>query len=262
VLAAAGASILLAAACTGDGDGAPAPTSAAASTSTTAPAVPVADLGATQATRFFTSLAARSPGLGEDLVAATAPGSPARAYATHQAVARTVLGPGTPAAVQVLADRAVLCESDQSACATYTAVTVEPVGGLLWSFSVDGVPVADTVRGGGPPVTLGGVSLQALSAYASPPAGLVQVLVEVTNSSTDAFRPFAFAAVYTPASLGPTVDAAGAWGPERVGAGATGRFLVTFAGGEPDGLLTVNGLAGDTDLRFEVDVGSGATGEA
>jgi hypothetical protein len=156
----------------------------------------------------------------------------------------------------------VLCESDQSACATYTAVTVEPVGGLLWSFSVDGVPVADTVRGGGPAVTLGGVTLQVLSAYASPPAGLVQVLVGVTNASTDAFRPFAFAAVYTPASRGPTVDAAGAWGPEQVAAGASGQFVVTFAGGEPDGLLTVNGLAGDTDLRFEVDVGGGATGEA
>lgn len=231
-------------ACTGDDD-VPASTT---STTTSTVVLEVAPVES-QADAYFNALAANQP---DDPAAASAvPGSDAALYAEHQAAARGLLGVTATRTLVAGGLGFEICELD-AACTTYSAVVSDPVSGLLTGFSIDDVPVAGRIVGGGLVADRDGAVARVASGYQSND-GDVFVLVEIDNTTDVPIEMFGFAGVLNTGAGGTGVEAIGAWGDQQFPAGADGELLLQFPAAELDGMIQLSGLRGD-GLDISLDV--------
>lgn len=238
-----------------------------AATSTTVPPVEVAE-------RVFDALATRDADAIAGVLEATVPGSAAAVFVEHQARVAALLAeyaapPSTTTSTTTVSSTSTAAappvvtapDGVGSVCATSFECTVfaEPefdAGGLLRSFSIDGVPVGDLVRSAGPVVAADAVPVQmrVVSAYRTA-SERVSVLVEVVNGAETTVSPFAFAAVHRHRTVADgsagVVEAEGAWGPMTVEPGASTRHLIVFGSGPVDGEVLMNAVTADgLDLAF------------
>jgi hypothetical protein len=232
------------AACTGDDDGPP-------STTTTAPTtVPVVTAPSADLTQSY--FEALSSGTGDAAVVDVAvPGSAAAIYCQHQAMVRDLLGLPAERALSAGVRSFELCDPDR-VCTGYGAVVSDPVSGQVTSFSIEGVPLAGRIVGGGLVADRDGIIGRVGSAYRSNDLDVL-VLVEVDNTTDVAVEVFAFAAVLESASGGDSVETTGAWGSMLLDPGATSDLLLLFPAAELGGEVRLSGLRDDgLDIELEI----------
>lgn len=229
-------------ACSG-GDDAAANTTSTTTTTMAPVAVPVES----RAGAYFEALAANDPTV--PAAGSATPGSQAALYAEHQAATRELLGLDSPRSVVVGNRGFEICDAD-AACVTYGAVVTDPVSGLVNGFSIDGVPLAGRIVGGGLVADRDGVVARIASAYQTT-GGDTFVVVEIDNTTDVALELFGFAAVLESRPTG--VETTGAWGASTFGPGASGDLLMLFPSTEIGGRVRLSGLRSDgLDIALDV----------
>lgn len=184
---------------------------------------------------------------------AALPASDAALYFEYQTIARGLLGVTGTRSVVEYADGVQLCEAADE-CATFSDVVTDPGSGRVSDFSIDGVALAGRIVGDGALADRDGMVAHVVSAYVANSSD-VFVVIGIDNTTDVALEVFAFAAVLEPTAAGLGVEATGAWGGERIEAGATARQLVRFPSADLGGRVRLSGLRSDgLDVTFDLSV--------
>ena len=220
---------------------------------TTEPPVPTtvpADVPAA----FATNLAARSPAAAQRLVDLSSPGSPAAAYARHQEAALEIMGSVPVGRVEPRANDAVaVCDttSDGAVCRTFADFVVDEAG-LLSGFSIDGVPIGETVLAGGVADIQDTLTVRLISAATTGDDQLVTIF-EAVNTGPTAVWLNGFAAVHR-SDTGVETEVSLTAGADQVTAGASELFALWFDGGVLGGVVTVPTQSEDFTDTVEMNV--------
>lgn len=195
---------------------------------------------------------------------ASVEGSPAALYATHQIAFTRAIGPGFGTTVDASDTEIVLTatyfdlsgnEVDEST--TYADFAVE--GDKLAGFTVDGVPIADRIRGGAPEGTSGdGVTVRIVTAYQTA-RGDLALNVDIANGRESVVEIADYEwSLVTPDGRQVGLNEELAVVPPSVEPGATAGHIVVYEQVGLGGTLRFVAFADDfaTEIRFDVAVPS------
>lgn len=144
-----------------------------------------AELASFDAFSYFIAMFSANPKEFDGLQLVTAPGSPADAYLAFQreaAETASELGIELPPANVYLTPRGPrMCPTPESPCSDFTDIVVS--GGLVETFSVDGVPIAPRLGVPGAPVTVGDTTFGVMAAYRTVSADGLAIYLEIDSTA-------------------------------------------------------------------------------
>jgi hypothetical protein len=220
------------------------PTEDPTTSPTPSPSPDEAEVDASAAREYFEAMAGVDPE--EQLEAAetlAVAGSPAQAYARHQAHMGTAYidggSPRVEVVVQEAPDGLALCDTEFADLADCAVMTdIQMVGGKVQTFSVGDEPLKNLVTAGDDSAVafddLGDVTF--LTAYKSA-TGHLFVTAEVQSGSQD-MELGTWSAVYRDPS-GRQITAAEAGGPSAIAPDSHATTFMTFPAAEPGGTVTL-----------------------